>query len=167
MTRKPARIESPEIIRALRVRFVKFDEGCRDSLSSCDAHIRATGAWLAHDQRLFLKLQLRKCDEAMAVAQREYAQARWGGPQSLSRSSGVEEKRALDRAKRRKEEVEAKMAALEKWVVRLDDQVDKLKRPCVALSNLLDHTTPRALARIDRMLDSLEEYLRPPPPEGA
>ncbi len=166
MSRKPARIESPEIIKELRAQFVKFDEACRRALSACDAHVKSTDHWIQRDQMLFLKQNLRKCDEALIAAQREYSQAKWGA-NDLNRSSGMEEKRVLDRAKRRKEEAETRMAALERWKLRLDDEVGKLERPCISLTNLLDHTTPRALARIDRMLDNLEAYLRPAPPEDA
>jgi hypothetical protein len=164
MSRKPARIDSPEILKELRVRFVKFDEACRQALAACDAHVKSTDAWLRNDQRLALKLQMRKCDEAVAVAQSAYEQARWGAI-DLSRSSGVEEKRALDKAKRRKQEVEVRIDALEKWTLRLEDAVSKLRKPCIALSNQLDFSTPRALARIDLMLDRLEDYLRPAPTE--
>lgn len=166
MAHGPARIDSPDVLRELRAQFAKFDEACRQSLAACDAHVKTTDAWLANDQRIYLKQLLRKCDEAVLSAQRDYAKARWSAT-DLSRSSGVEEKRVLDRAKRKKEEVEEKVAALEKWTIRLEDAVDKMRKPLIALGNLLDFTTPRALARIDQMIDSLEEYLRPPPaPEG-
>ncbi len=166
MSGKPARIDSPEVIKELRVQFAKFDEACRQALSGCDSEVKATDSWLRSDQRIFLKMQVRKCDEAVNVAQSEYNAARWGAA-DLSRSTGMEEKRALDRAKRRKEEADGRVAALERWSVRLEDSVDKLRKPCIVLSNLLNHNTPRAMASIDRMLDSLEEYFRPSPPEGA
>ncbi len=162
---KHARIDSPDVLKELRVQFVKFSQACHQALSAVDSDVKSTDMWLTHEQRLFLKMQLRKADEAVTAAQRDYSTARWGAT-DLNRSSGSEEKRVLDRAKRRKEEVELKCNAVQRWSVHLDDQVGKLRRPCIALSNLLDHTTPRALAAIDRMLDSLEEYLRPPPPPG-
>ncbi len=161
---KNARIDSPEILKELRVQFVKFSQACHQALSAVDSDVKSTEMWLTHDQRLFLKMQLRKCDEAVTAAQSDYSQAKWGAS-DLNRSSGVEEKRVLDRAKRRKEEVERTAAAVQRWSVQLVDQVGKLRRPCISLANLLDFTTPRALAAIDRMLDSLEEYLRPTPPE--
>ena len=162
---KNARIDSPEILKGLRVEFLKFSQACHQALSSVDSDVKSTEMWLTHEQRLYLKMQLRKADEAVTAAQRDYNQARWGAT-DLNRSSGNEEKRLLDRAKRRKEELELKSAAVERWSVHLEDQVGKLRRPCISLSNLLDHTTPLALAAIDRMLDSLEEYLRPTPPPG-
>jgi seryl-tRNA synthetase len=164
MAGKSARIDSPEILKEFRAEFLKFAQACRQALAAVDSDVRSADGWLSRDQRLTLKMQIRKCDEAVNNAQREYNQARWD-QKNLSRSSGVEEKRVLDRAKRRKEELEQKAAAVEKWIVMLDDQVGKLNRPCLALSNLLDSTTPRALADIDRMLDRLDEYLRPAPPE--
>ena len=165
MGHKDARIDSPDVLKELRVKFVKFAQACHQALGSCDSDVKSTASWLATDQRMFLKLQLRKADEALTVAQRDYSQAKWGAS-DLNRSSGTEEKRQLEKAKRRKEDVERRVAAVERWSVRLDEEVGRLRKPCISLANLLDHTTPRALASIDRMLDSLEDYLRPAPPEA-
>lgn len=166
MGHKDARIDSPDILKELRAQFLKFSQACHQALGACDSDVKAIAAWLATEQRMFLKVQLRKADEALTVAQRDYSQAKWGAS-DLNKSSGMEEKRALDRAKRRKEEVERRVAAVERWNVRLDDEVGRLRKPCITLSNLLDHNTPRALASIDRMLDNLEDYLRPAPPEAS
>lgn len=166
MAGKNARIDSPEILKELRRRFVEFDQTCKNAVLACEGDVRAVQQWLAGEQQTHLKLQLRKCDEAVNLAQREYSQARWSAT-DLSRSSGMEEKRALDKAKRRKEEVEAKLKAVQKWAVLLDDKVGKLLRPVTSLAIQLETGTPQALSRLDRMLDHLEDYLRPePPPEG-
>ena len=165
MTSGPANIESPEVIKEFRNHFAIFDQTCRNALMGCSSEVGGTREWLRSEQRLSLKLQLRKADEALLVARREYEQARWNARQG-DRSSGVEEMRALEKAKRRKEEVERKIEAVNKWSAYLDQTIPKMMAPCNTLTILLDQRTPQALARLDHMLDHLEEYLRPSPGEA-
>jgi hypothetical protein len=162
MAQRPANIESPEVIKELRNRFVTFDQTCRNALMGCSADVHGTREWLRTEQRLSLKVQLRKCEEALVTAKREYEQARWAADKG-GRSSGVEEMRALEKARQRKEEVERKVAAVSKWSAVLDQTVTKMMGPCNALTILLDQRTPQAMARLDQMLDRLEEYFRPSP----
>ena len=166
MAERPARIDSPEVIKEFRNHLAVFDQACRNALMGNRADINATTEWLRSEQRLHWKHQLRKCEEALNVAQQEYSQAKWASGSGAIRSSGVEELRALQRAKRRKEEVEQKIKAVNTWSALLDQKIGKLMGPCNALMILLDQRTPQAMARLDQMLDSLEEYFRPPPPEA-
>ncbi len=160
MTQKPAHIESPEVIRELRKRFEAFDQACRGALSGCVADFNGTLEWLRNEQRTNLKIQLRKCEEALAAARGEYEQARWASSRE-NRSGVVEAMRALEKAKRRKEEVERKIEATKKWTVVMEQTAVKMLGPCNALTILLDQRTPQVLARLDRMLDNLDEYFRP------
>ena len=166
MAQKPARIESPEVIKGFRNRFVIFDQECRNALMGCAADVTSTTEWLRSEQRLYWKNQLRKREEELNVAQREHSQAQWAAGRG-GRSSAVEELRALHRAKRRKEEVEQKINAVKKWSALLDQKTSKMMGPVNALTILLDQRTPQVMARLDRMLDSLEEYFRQSPTEAS
>lgn len=166
MASGPARIESPDLIRELRRRYLLFDQACRNALMGCTADVRGVREWLRTEQRLGLRLQLRKCEEALNQARQKYEEARWAAARG-GRSSGVEELRALEKARLRKEEVERKIAAVQKWSGILDQTIDKMMGPCHALGILLDQRTPQAVARLDRMEENLEEYFRPLPPAEA
>ena len=128
--------------------------------------VRATLEWVRTEQRSYWNLQLRKRNEELNAAQAEYSQAKWASGRGDLRTSGTEELRALQRAKRRKEEVEQKIQTIERWRALLEQQVGKLMGPVNALSIHLDRSTPRILARLDRMLENLQEYLRPAPTEA-
>ena len=45
-------------------------------------------------------------------------------------------------------------------------ETNKLMAPINNLANLLDQNTPKALAKLDSMVRSLEEYLRMLPPDA-
>ena len=75
----------------------------------------------------------------------------------------IDEKRAFEKAKRRKEEAEAKVRLVKKWSSMLDHTIGKKLGPCKSFSILLDHLTPKALSRLDQMLLKLDEYFRTTP----
>jgi len=165
MARSSANINSPEIIKRLRGRFVDFDSKCRQALTGVHADVRRLLEWLKREQGPYWRQQFRRREEAAEKARREYASA-LHGRKHTRKVSVVDEKKALDRAMRLKEEAEEKLKAVRKWVLAIEHRADKLRQPCITFSSLLASLTPRALARLDQMLDSLDEYLRPDGPAG-
>ena len=158
-------IESPEVIQQFRNHFVLFDKACQQAVSGLKTDIQRTKDWLQREQLQHWKRELRKREEAYQTARRECHRARLQAQRS-SESAYIEAKKVLDRATRRKEEAEQKIRSLKKWSGFLDHKVGELIGPCLNLSNQLESFTPRALARLDRMVESLEEYFRTVVPES-
>lgn len=160
MAQGPANISSPDVIRRFRGHFVKFDETCRNALEGVRSDVGRIQDWLRREQAVHWKHQLRKREDLVERARREYIQARHGsGP--MRKQSCVDEKKALDRALKLKEEAEEKLRAVKKWTMTIDHKAAKALGPCVALSSTLSKLTPKALARLDQMMDNLDDYLRP------
>jgi hypothetical protein len=163
MAHGSADIESVQVLKDFRVALVKFESLCRNALVGVDAEIKRTMDWLG-SQIPLLERRSRKDEEAVNRALSELKEAQWRATYA-GKASYVDERRALDRAKRRKEETEARLAAARRWRTVLDQTIGKMVTPCNILAVQLDHLTPRALARLDQMLDSLEDYFRTPTPE--
>ena len=155
-----ADIDSLEVLKEFRARFLAFENHCRNALMSIDGEVKQTMEWLGAQQIPFLERQARKCEEAVNKAQSDLSEVKWRESHAGAKSSGIDERKALERAKRRKEETEAKLDAARRWRVVLQQSIGKMSAPCILLSNLLAHMTPLVLARLDQMLDSLEEYFR-------
>jgi hypothetical protein len=166
MAEGPARIDSPEVIREFRAHFVKFDQAARNALLGLDSDVKGTFAWLRGEQLAYWKAQLRKREELLTRAQGELANAQIAASYS-GKNSFVDEKRAVEKAKRMKEEAEQKIQLVRKWSVMAEQEVGKRMGPCNGLAILLDHLTPMALARLDQMVISLEGYLRDTPADGS
>ncbi|HOX07424.1 MAG TPA: hypothetical protein PK280_13560 [Planctomycetota bacterium] len=157
----PANISSPEIIRRFRSRFVEFDADCRRALEGSRGEIVRIEEWLRRDQTAHWKQRIRKCEEQVEQARRDYQSALHNDGGFQGKKSAVDEKKALDRALRAKAEAEAKLQAVKRWLLSIEKQVADVSGACLSLASLLDATTPRALARMDSMLDSLDSYVRP------
>lgn len=159
---RSARIESPEILKEFRNRFVVFDGDCRRALEGVKTDINSTVAWLNGEQLSYWKQQLRKREEMVLKAKSAYHTARLGG-----QSHCLIELKDLQKAQRLKEEAEQKMLRVKKWVQQIERKSAMLLGPCMRLSVELADLTPRALSRLDTMIDSLDAYFRAAAGDGA
>jgi hypothetical protein len=155
-----ADIESLDVLKDFRVKFLEFQNHCSNALMGIDGEIKHVQEWLGAQQIPALERLSRKCEEAVNKAQSDLLEAKWRESHAGAKSSGIDERKALERAKRRKEETDAKLDKARQWRVTLQQSIGKLSTPCNVLANLLEHLTPLAIARLDSMLDSLEEYFR-------
>ena len=162
MAHGSARIDSPDVIKEFRNRFAIFDGTCRKALSDVQRDVQRTAEWLQREQLLYWKKELRRRTERFTVARLEYQRARREATRS-PQSTAIDARIAFQRATRLKEEAEAKLRAVKKWMVVLEHDAANLMAPCLALCAQLERLTPRALTRLDRMVDSLEDYLRTAP----
>lgn len=160
-----ANIRSPEVLQRFRHRFLEFNKSAQTALELIQGDVRSVSEWLRREQLPYWRRELRRRQDAVKDAWRDYVYARHGhGSEKMGKPSCVDERKALERAKRRKEEAERKIEIVERWRIALDREAEKLLAPCTKLRILLDDLAPKAVARLDHMLDRLEEYLMPAAP---
>lgn len=165
MAHGPARIDNPEILKEFRNKMVIFEHTCRNALMGCDTQVRKTVDWLNGEQLIYWKTQLRKRDEAWVIARRDLEQAKMNSALT-TKSSFVDEMKAVEKARRRKDEAEQKVDVVRRWAILLEQKIQKMQGPCRILSAHLDSIVPKALSRLDRMVTGLEGYFAAPPEEG-
>jgi hypothetical protein len=157
----PANINSPEVIRRFRARFIEFDADCRRALEGSRSEVSRIEEWLRREQTAYWKAQLRKREEAVEKAKRDYSSALHNDGGFQGKKSAVDEKKALNKALQLKAEAEAKLAAIKRWLMTIEKEVADVYGACLSMASLLDAVTPRAITRLDAMLDSLDDYMRP------
>jgi hypothetical protein len=160
MATGPAHIRSPDVLTRFRRRFIAFFEKAQSALELVTGDLSSVRDWIEREQLPGWKKELRRREDMVKLTWREYFNARYGD-RRMGKPSSVDERKAYELAKRRKEEAEAKIAQIERWRVGLDQQAEKLMPAIKKLTSLLDQLTPLAIARLDFMLDRLEEYLMP------
>jgi len=165
-SRNVAQIHSPDIITDFRIQFMKFEEACKTAVAEVRSDCGRVQEWLRHAQLQHWKQALRKIDDIVRRARSDYDMARHGSDY-LRKPSYIEEQKALQKAMRRKEEIQRKLEATKKWGMRLDQQTKKLMGPINNLGGLLESSAPVARARLDKMVQCLEEYFRESPKETA
>lgn len=154
-----ARIDSPEIIKGFRTEVIKFNEACQQALAGVKADVYHVQQWLQSEQLTHWKQELQRAEERVLQARHEYNEARFGTP-VMRKASFVDEQKALRKAEHRRDEARDKIQKIKKWAGLLDQQAEKLMGPLNQLSLTLETESPKALARLDSMIQNLEEYLR-------
>ena len=82
------------------------------------------------------------------------------GDKIQGKVTAVDELKAFERAQRLKMEADEKIRTVRHWLTTLEQESSSLLRPCAKLSTMLTTQSPKALMRLDQMLDSLDDYLR-------
>ncbi|NLE58961.1 MAG: hypothetical protein GX616_11410 [Planctomycetes bacterium] len=154
-----ARVESIEKLKDLRVALCLFAETARTGLLEADSEIQRTGLWLKNEQLRYWKSQIVSRSELftrakIALNQKKLTKTPLGGHYSC-----VDEEKAVQLARRRLEEAQTKLGNVQKWNRRLDEEVFEYKGQVQALGRMVDSEVPAAIARLDRMIESLESYM--------
>jgi hypothetical protein len=153
-----ARVESIEKLKDLRVALVVFMDSARTGLLEAEAEIQRADMWLKNDQLRYWKSQIMSRREMVtrakiALSQKKLTHTPLGGHYSC-----VDEEKALQLARRRLEEAETKVANVQKWGRRLDEEVFEYKGQVQSLSRTIESDLPAAVNQLDRMTEALESY---------
>lgn len=159
-----ANIRSPEVLKRFRHRFVEFSEVAQLAVDTVSGDVSSVLEWLRKEQLTHWRARLRRRHEEMQKAWREYVNARHGD-RRMGKPSSVDERKTYERARRRKEEAEQKIALITRRADALEREATRLLPPCRHFDAMLVSLVPKAVARLDHMLDNLEIYLRPHVPK--
>jgi hypothetical protein len=153
-----ARIDSIAELRAFRIQLIKFADACNVALGDAEADMQRTLQWLERDQQSYWNNQLAKRAEIVARCKEAVRMKKLFKSPTGSQQSAVEEEKALRIAIRNYEEAEQKIIACKQWSKRLQKEVMMYKGGVTRFTSVLGGDIPRALAALDAMASSLEEY---------
>jgi hypothetical protein len=153
-----ARIDSIAELRTFRVALVKFAEACNVALGDSESDMQRTLQWLDRDQVSYWNNQLAKRAETVARCKEAVRMKKLFKSPTGSQQSAVEEEKALRIAIRNYEEAEQKIVACKQWSKRLQKEIMMYKGGVTRFTSVLGGDIPRALAMLDAMATSLEEY---------
>jgi hypothetical protein len=154
-----ANVGSPEVIATFRHRFIEFVEQARQAVEEANRNASAVGEWLRREQLPHWKRLQRKLHEDCERARRDFNQAR-NDTHQHGKAGSIDEQKAYAKAKHRLEEVAHKMRATEQWLGRVEQEGMRMLQPSSRLSTLLAAEAPKAVLRLDQMLEGLDDYLR-------
>jgi hypothetical protein len=154
-----ARVEDLEVFTRLRVALLKFAQAADLALSNAESDISRAHSWLETEQATYWTGQLRKRTEAVTRAREAVRQKKLFKDATGRTPSAIEEEKALARAVAAVEQAEWKIQAIKKALPRLEKEADLYRGGVAPLSRNLAGEIPRAVALLDRLSASLQEYL--------
>jgi hypothetical protein len=154
-----ARVESLEALKDFRISLVKFADTARAGLESFDGDIRGTVRWLTEQQSARWTAQIKKRAEKVRQAKVVLNQKKLFKTARDIKRSYVEEEKALALAERRLAEAREKLENVNKWIRELDRNIPIYRGRVRKMADSVEIGVPKALAHLDRLLDSLDSYV--------
>jgi len=103
-------------------------------------------------------MEIRKCEDALVQARIELERRRGMKMPGGEAPSCMEERKAVERARQRRQYAEDKVEAVRKWGFVVEHEADEYSGRANQLHGVIDSELPRAVSMLDRALSALEAY---------
>ncbi len=157
---QPARVKSIDALQAMSAALVCFHDDACSALDDLDMELRRALQWISQDCPGYWKQELRLAKDGVTEARLQLENARMFRRIAEEHGSFVEEKKALERAKRRVQIAESKVEAIPHWAMMIERAVNEYRASRSQFAGWLDSDFPRAVAALSRMISDLEAYVR-------
>lgn len=156
-----AKLISIDAVDDLRAALHKFAEEAASALADLDLDVKRAVDWILHDRKDYWANEVRQGWDRVADA-RANLERRMIYRVSEQRPSAIEEKKALDHAKRRLETAQQKVQAVRHWSYVVQREMNEYVAVIGQMSAWLQNDLPRAQAALKRMSRALEAYVGSP-----
>ena len=154
-----ADVRSIDSLKELRVALALFNEEALGALGAVDMEVRRTMQWLQHDRREYWQNQIKRRREAVAMAKAEVFRRKLAKTADYTPAMS-EQKELLRRTEASLAEAEARASLVKKWEPALRQAALEYRASTRRIANFASGDIPRAAALLERLIDTLESYLR-------
>jgi hypothetical protein len=162
-----ARVQSTDALKDLRVSLIKFADAVRSAMIDADSEIQRTSHWLQTEQRAHWQRQLRRLHERVEQCKAALRHKTMYKSPTGSKQSTVDEEKALAAAKRAYAEAEQKARNTKRWSRQFEQEVLNFRGEIQPAVRAAEAVVPEAVAQLDRMIESIDQYLALQAPGGA
>lgn len=155
---RSAQVTSIDAVREFRAALLQFGGDAEDAVVMLTLEARKFIQWLQQDRARYWPEQTRKAQEWVVQARNELdrCQLHYG---SEDAPSCFDQKKSLDRAKRRLRLCEDKVKIVKRWINTVRQELDAFHGELAKMNNWLETDLPRAAAALERMLRALDKYV--------
>lgn len=162
-----ARIDSIAALKAFRASLIQFANVAASAIEELEVELQRSLTWLQRDRYPYWHARVQQCTQA-------YTQARIALNQQIvfetavsgRPSSCIEARQVLREAQERLAQAQARFERVKAWMQRIDRAITQYKGRVNGLRNAIEIEIPRAVATLDRMVDSLQAYIDLAPPQA-
>ena len=141
---------------------IRFREELNAALAEADSEVKSTFVWLERDRMLHWRRAVPRLDEELVSAKSALFRKEAQTMGTDQRPSTIDEKKAVERAKRRCEDARERLERTRRWLATLERDVSLFKSAMSPISSLVDRDLPDAILRLRNMSLALEAYLATP-----
>ena len=153
-----ADVKSIDTLAFVKAALASFAHETGQALGEVELQGQRAVDWITVDRAAHWKAESRRAADLVNKAIKDLEHCRTFKKVGDNQPSCIEEKKALEKAKRRLEFVERKVEAVRRWTPVVQQQ---LRETCVRLvrfREVIDVDCPRAMAALERMLKALDAY---------
>lgn len=166
MAKGSANLTDIDAVRRLKPALLEFVAKVSSALVSLDLESRRPMEWIEHDRGRFWPREAQRAGDAVIEARTNLERCRMA-LRDEDRRSCVDERKALEKAKRRLEFAEIRVRALPRWRNALRKEVEEFQVQIARLQQYLDLEFQRAVASLARITQALDHYALPSAPTHA
>jgi hypothetical protein len=160
MPGQTANLTSLDALRNFRAALVKFASDVEAALVTLELEARRPVEWIEDDRSRYWPQQARKASDLVSEARLalERREVRISGEDARY---CYDERKALEKAKRRLQFAEEKTQATRRWRAQMHKETEEFDVQIAKLKRYLESDLVRAIATLDRMSAALDRYVEP------
>lgn len=152
-----AKITSIDAVENFRLALMKFNDNAVRALMSIDEQTKRALHWFEHEAPTEWNMRIRKCHEDVERA-RSALDTCLTKKVGDNRPSCMEEKQALQAAKRRLAHAQEMLDVIRVWTTRIRQACDDYRGGVMGLRTTLDTRVPETVAMLSRTVRALDSY---------
>lgn len=154
-----ANVTSIDAVDDFAAALLAFKQEASGVLEGLEQQIERAVQWIQQEQRQYWKHELRRSDQQLQEAKINLQRCLTFKRIGDHRPSCIEEKRAVERAKRRQQLCREKNEAVRRWSMAISRAVFEYRAGVGELGQWLEIDAPRSVALLKRIARTLEEYV--------
>ena len=157
-----ANITDVAALEEFRRALIRFREEIGVAIAEADSEIKSTFIWLERDRMLHWRRAVPRFEEELTSAKTALFRKEMQTMGTGQRPSTIDEKKAVERMKRKVEDARERLDVTRRWLVSLERDVSLFKGAMAPVSAMYDRELPDAILRLRNMTLALEAYLATP-----
>jgi hypothetical protein len=162
-----AEVKSIDTLAFVKAAMVAFGHETGQSLAEVEMQAQRIVDWICLEQAAYWKTEVRKAADGVNQAIKDLQHCRTYKKVGNNEPSCIEEKKALEKAKKKLARAEEKAEAVRRWTPVVRQQFQETGVRLNRFREIIDVDCPKAVARLERMLVSLDHYAHTSAPRGS
>jgi hypothetical protein len=160
-----ANVNSIEALRKFKAALALFAEEVEEGMVALELEGRRPMEWIEHDRAQYWPREERKANDSVAEARLALQKAESTIDATETKYCHDERKR-LEKCKRRWRLCEEKVAAVKRWRPRIGKETMEFQVQVAKVRTWLESDFVRSIAQIERMIGALDRYVQQAAPDG-
>jgi hypothetical protein len=153
-----ADVKSIDTITFVKTAIAAFAQETGQAATEVEMQAQRMIDWICIDQAAYWKAEVRRAADQVNQAMKDLQHCRTYKKVGNNEPACAEEKKALEKAKKRLERAERKAEAVRRWTPVVRQEFQEAGVRLTRFREVIDIDCPRAMARLEQMLRSLDEY---------